>query len=81
MQGPIKVSQETKERVRYAAALTGSSQSELVSQAVDEYVARHGAELAEGINQARLALARGTNATVAHILGVPEEQIDRIAGG
>lgn len=80
MQGPIKVSSETKERVRYAAALTGSSQAEVVRRAVDEYVERHGPELAKGIDQARLALSRGTNPTVAHILGVPEEQIDCIAG-
>lgn len=80
MQGPIKVSAETLTRIRYAAALSGSAQAELVRCAVDEYVERHAAELAEGLGLARAALAGGTNVAVAYALGVPEEQIDRIAG-
>ncbi len=78
-QGPIKVSAETKEKVRYVAAMNGSTQADVVRDAVDEYVGHHGTELAEGISRARIALAKGTNATVAHVLGIPEEQVDQVA--
>jgi hypothetical protein len=79
-QGPIKVSAPTKERVRYAAALAGLSQSELVERAVAEYVERHAGELFSGLEHARAALSRGLNASVAYALGVSEEDINRIAG-
>jgi len=78
-QGPIKVSAPTKERVRYAAALAGLSQSELVERAVAEYVERHAGELFAGLEHAREALSRGLNASVAYALGVSEEDINRIA--
>lgn len=79
-QGPIKVSAPTKERVRYAAALAGLSQSELVERAVAEYVERHAGDLFAGLEQAREALSRGLNASVAYALGVSEEDVNRIAG-
>jgi hypothetical protein len=78
-QGPIKVSATTKERVRYAAALAGLSQSELVERAVAEYVERHAGELFSGLEHARESLSRGLNASVAYALGVSEEDINRIA--
>ena len=40
-QSPIKVSEATKERIRYIAALTDATQAQVVSQAVEEYAARH----------------------------------------
>jgi len=79
VQGPIKVSSTTKERVRYAAALTGFSQAELVDRAVAEYVERHAGELYEGLQHAREALSRGVNASVAYALGVSEDDVNRIA--
>lgn len=78
-QGPIKVSSSTKERVRYAAALAGFSQSELVERAVTEYVERHAGELFAGLQHAREALSRGLNASVAYALGVSEDDVNRIA--
>ena len=78
-QGPIKVSSSTKERVRYAAALAGLSQSELVERAVTEYVERHAGELFAGLQHAREALSRGLNASVAYALGVSEDDVNRIA--
>jgi hypothetical protein len=78
-QGPIKVSTSTKERVRYAAALAGLSQSELVERAVAEYVERHAGELFEGLEHARAALSRGLNASVAYALGISEEDVNRVA--
>lgn len=78
-QGPIKVSSSTKERVRYAAALAGFSQSELVDRAITEYVERHAGELFAGLQHAREALSRGLNASVAYALGVSEDDVNRIA--
>ncbi|SRR6266566_4831099 len=78
-QGPIKVSRSTKDRVRYAAAVAGFSQSELVDRAVNEYVERHAGELFQGLERAREALSRGLNASVAYALGVSEDEVNRVA--
>ncbi len=79
-QSPIKVSEQTKERIRYLAALADVTQAEIVDRAVEEYAARHADAIAEGIERARLVLARGDVAIAAHLLGVPAEDIQRIAG-
>ena len=78
-QGPIKVSRVTKDRVRYAAAAAGLSQSELVERAVTEYVERHAGELFQGLERAREALSRGLNASVAYALGVSDDEVNRVA--
>ena len=46
---PIKVSAETKEQIRVAAALLNYGQAEFVGRAVDEYTRRHASELRAGI--------------------------------
>jgi predicted transcriptional regulator len=79
-QSPIKVSEQTKERIRYLAALADVTQAEIVHRAVEEYAARHADAIAEGIERARLVLAGGDVAIAAHLLGVPAEDIRRIAG-
>src|ERR1039458_765689 len=79
-QAPIKVSGETKERIRYLAALTDATQAEIVDRAVEEYAARHADAINEGIDRARLVLAGGDAAIAAHLLDVPAEDIQRIAG-
>lgn len=79
-QAPIKVSGQTKERVRYLAALADVTQAEIVDRAVEEYAARHADAIAEGIERARLVLAGGDVAIASHLLNVPTEDIQRIAG-
>ncbi len=79
-QAPIKVSGQTKERIRYLAALTDVTQAKIVDRAVTEYAARHADMIQEGIERARLMLAGGDVAIAAHLLNVPAEDIRRIAG-
>jgi predicted transcriptional regulator len=79
-QAPIKVSGATKERIRYIAALTDSTQAEVVDRAVEEYTARHADDIQAGIERARSVLAGGDTAIAAHLLDVPVEDIDRVAG-
>jgi predicted transcriptional regulator len=50
-QAPIKVSGETKERIRYLAALTDLTQAQVVDRAVAEYAARHAGVPAEDIQR------------------------------
>ena len=78
-QAPIKVSEQTKERIRYLAALTDATQAQVVDRAVEEYAARHADAINQGIERARLVLAGGA-AIAAHLLDVPSEDIQRIAG-
>lgn len=80
-QAPIKVDEATRERVRYLAALLGTSQADVVGQAVTEYAARHTELVEKGIERARSVLRAGDAAIAAHLLGVPEEAVERIAGG
>ncbi len=79
-QSPIKVSAATKERIRYIAALTDATQAEVVDRAVEEYAARHADAIAAGIERARSVLAGGETAIAAHLLDVPVEDIERVAG-
>jgi predicted transcriptional regulator len=79
-QSPIKVSPQTKERIRYLAALTDTTQSQLVDRAIEEYTARHTDLIEKGIDAARSVLAIGDVAIAAHLLDVPDEAVRRIAG-
>lgn len=79
-QAPIKVTVQTKERIRYLAALTDVTQGEIVHRAVEEYAARHADAIANGIERARFVLAGGDVAVASHLLDVPVEDVQRIAG-
>jgi predicted transcriptional regulator len=79
-QSPIKVSPHTKERIRYLAALTDTTQTQLVDRAIEEYTARHADLIEKGIDTARSVLAVGDVAIAAHLLDVPDEAVRRIAG-
>ncbi|MGH3222754.1 MAG: hypothetical protein ACRDPY_29345 [Streptosporangiaceae bacterium] len=79
-QAPIKVSGATKERIRYLAALTDATQAEVVDRAIEEFAARHADAIEVGIERARLVLATGDAAIAAHLLDVPVEAVQRVAG-
>jgi predicted transcriptional regulator len=79
-QSPIKVSEATKERIRYIAALTDATQAEVVGRAVAEYAARHADAIQAGIERAHSVLAGGDTAIAAHLLDVPAGDIERAAG-
>jgi predicted transcriptional regulator len=77
-QAPVKVSEATREKIRYAAALSEMTQTRLVEAAVDEYLARHAEELDQGIARARAALRLGEDTAVAHLLGADAETARRV---
>jgi hypothetical protein len=77
---PVKVSDRTKERVRYAAVLSGRSQGEVLDAAVDEYITRHAEDFAVGLKRARSALFNGDEAAVAYLLDEDEEAVRRVSG-
>ena len=70
-QAPIKVNEETKERIRYLAALVDTTQAEVVDRAVQEYAVRHADLIEKGIDRARSVLASGDAALAADLLGEP----------
>lgn len=47
---PVKVSDRTKKRVRFAAVLSGRSQGDMLDAAVDEYITRHSEDFAVGLS-------------------------------
>ena len=75
-QAPIKVSGETKERIRYLAALTDTTQADIVDRAVSEYAIRHADVVAKGIGRAREVLA-GDVAIAARLLGESPDAVSR----
>jgi predicted transcriptional regulator len=79
-QSPIKVSPQTKERIRYLAALTDTTQTQLVDRAIEEYSARHADLIEKGLETARAVLAVGDVAIAAHLLNVPDDAVRRVAG-
>jgi predicted transcriptional regulator len=80
-QAPIKVDEATKQRIRYLAALIDTTQAEIVDRAVREYAVRHADQIENGIDHARSVLASGDAAIAAHLLDVPVEAVNRVAGG
>jgi hypothetical protein len=80
-QAPIKVSSETKERIRCLAAALGSTQASLIDQAIQEFAVRHSDVVQKGIDHARTVVSSGdSSALAAYLLGDPLEEIQRIAG-
>jgi len=79
-QAPIKVNEQTKDRVRYLAALTDATQAEIVDRAVAEYATRHADVIEAGLARAREVLAGGDVAIAAHLLGESPEVVARVAG-
>jgi len=80
-QSPIKVNEDTKERIRYLAALIDTTQAGVVDLAVQEYAIRHADLIEKGIDHARSILASGDAAVAAHLLDVPLESVQRVSGG
>jgi predicted transcriptional regulator len=79
-QAPIKVNEQTKERVRFLATLIDTTQSDVVDRAVLEFAVRHSDLIEKGIDRARSVLAEGDAAVAAHLLGVPLEAVQRVSG-
>ncbi len=79
-QAPIKVGEETKERIRYLAALIDTTQTEVVDRAIREYAVRHADLVEKGIDRARSVLAGGDAAIAAHLLDVPLHAVQSVAG-
>jgi predicted transcriptional regulator len=79
-QAPIKVSEETKERIRYLAALIDTTQADIVDRAVHEYVVRHADLVEKGIDHARSVLGAGAVAVAAHLLDASVQTVERVAG-
>jgi hypothetical protein len=75
----LKVSRETKERVRLGAAILACTQGELVDRAVAEFLERHAEDIGTRVEGARRALL-GTNADViAYLLDADPDDVDRVA--
>lgn len=79
-QAPIKVNEQTKERVRFLATLIDTTQSDVVDRAIQEFAVRHSDLIEKGIDRARFVLAEGEVAVAAHLLGVPIESVQRVVG-
>jgi hypothetical protein len=48
-EAPLRLPSETKEKVHLLAALLGLRQGELVTRAIDEYIAMHADELGQTV--------------------------------
>jgi hypothetical protein len=79
-QAPIKVGEETKERIRYLAALIDTTQAEVVDRAVREYAVRHADLIEKGLDRARSVLGAGDAATAAYLLDIPAQAVERVGG-
>ena len=79
-QAPIKISSKAKEKLRLAAAIAGTTQAELVEEALDEYLVRHADELEKGLQHARTALSEGIEEAVAYALDEDVARVKRVAG-
>lgn len=79
-QAPIKVNGPTKELIRYLAAVIDTTQSDIVDRAVQEFAVRHADMIEKGLDRARSVLGAGDAAVAAHILDLPIEAVQGVAG-
>jgi predicted transcriptional regulator len=78
-QAPIKVNEQTKDRIRYLAAFTDATQADIVDRAVSEYAVRHADDIAKGIERAREVLSSGDAAIAAHLLVESTEDVEQVS--
>ena len=69
VESPLKVSRNTKEKVRLGAAFLACTQGEFVDRAVAEYLENHADDFTSRVDRAREALLGGDEATLAFIKG------------
>jgi predicted transcriptional regulator len=79
-QAPIKVNEQTKERIRYLAALIDTTQADVVDRAICEFTVRHADAIEKGISNARSALAGDNPDRASFLLDEPVESIQRVSG-
>lgn len=79
-QAPIKVSEETRELVRYLSRFSDKTQGEVVGEAVEEYVSRHPELIRSGFDRAREVLSSGNAAIASYLLDENLEDVRRISG-
>jgi predicted DNA-binding protein len=77
---PLKVSEDTKEKVRLIAAITGRPQAEIVGEAIGQFVERHAEDFALGLKKAREALLGTEIPAVAYLLDEDPEKVARVTG-
>ena len=80
-QSPIKVNEETKERIRYLAVLVDTTQADVVDRAAQKYAVRRADLIEKGIDRARSVLASGDAALAAHLLGRSIDDVQPVSGG
>lgn len=76
---PLKVSRQTKEKVRLGAAILACTQGEFVDRAVGEYLERHAEELGRRVESAREALLGGEAEVIAYLLEVDPDDVRRVS--
>jgi hypothetical protein len=76
---PLKVSRQTKEKVRLGAAILACTQGELVERAVAEFLERHAEDLGLRVESARKALLGDEADVVAYLLEIDADDVRRVA--
>jgi hypothetical protein len=75
---PLKVSRQTKEKVRLGAAILACTQGEFVERAVAEYLEHHVEDMNRRVETAREALLGGDDEMVAYLLEVDADNVRRV---
>jgi hypothetical protein len=76
---PLKVSRQTKEKVRLGAAILACTQGEFVDRAVAEYLERHAEDFTRRVDTAREAMLGGEAEVIAYLLEVDPDEVRRVA--
>jgi hypothetical protein len=77
---PLKVSRQTKEKVRLGAAMLACTQGELVDRAVAEFLEHHAEKLSARVESARSALLGSEEDVIAYLLEVDADDVRRVSG-
>ncbi|WP_315093267.1 hypothetical protein [uncultured Cellulomonas sp.] len=77
---PIKVDEQTDQRISHAAHFLRRSKKDVVDAAVREYIENHRAEIQEGVSSALKQLDGSLLASVSLLSGLSADEIEALGG-
>ncbi|MFF0943707.1 CopG family ribbon-helix-helix protein [Kocuria sp. CPCC 205300] len=77
---PVKVDQQTDQRLSQAAHFLGRSKKSIVDEAVTEYIENHRAEIDLKIREALATLDGSDASAISMLTGISPDEIDELGG-
>ncbi|MGK7221531.1 CopG family ribbon-helix-helix protein [Kocuria flava] len=77
---PVKIDQQTDQRLSHAAHFLGRSKKSIIDEAVTEYIENHRAEIDTKVRAALAMLDGSDAAAISMLTGISAEEINELGG-